>query len=74
MSTVTYDARIRGWIALIFVGVFLGIFAFIIVLRVLGYIAGIAGTDMGTILQQCALYLGRLMGAILGYYFRSPPA
>ena len=70
MSTVTYDARIRGWIALIFVGVFLGIFVFVIALRVLGYIAG---TDMGAILQQCALYLGPLMGAILGYYFRSPP-
>jgi hypothetical protein len=34
MSTVAYDdARIRGWIALIFASVFVGILAFTVVLR-----------------------------------------
>lgn len=68
---MTYDARIRGWIALIFTSVFVGILVFTVVLLVLGYIAP---ADMGTILQQCVLYLGPLMGAIFGYYFRSPSA
>ena len=66
---MTYDARIRGWIALIFTCVFVGILVFTVVLLVLGYIAP---ADMGAILQQCVLYLGPLMGAIVGYYFRSP--
>jgi len=67
---VTYDARIRGWIALIFTCVFVGILVFTVVLLVLGYIAP---ADMRAILQQCVLYLGPLMGAIFGYYFRSSP-
>ena len=44
MSTVSCDARIRGWIALIFASVFVGILAFTVVLRVLG---AIAAADMG---------------------------
>ena len=68
---MTYDAGIRGWIAKTFTCAFVGILVFTIVLRVLGRIAP---ADMEIILQQCVLYLGPLMGAIFGYYFRSPPA
>ena len=64
---IRYDTKVRGRIALLVTGCFLGFPGIFIILFVLGIIS--AG-DLENILQQILLYLGPVFGVILGYYFR----
>lgn len=66
MCSPTHNDKIRGAIAVVVTSVFCGIPVISVVVHLFGFLA--AG-DLGTILQQCVLYLGPLTGVVLGYYF-----
>ena len=66
MCSPPHNDKIRGIIAVLVIGVFCGIPVVSVVVHLFGFLNA---EDLGTILQQCVLYLGPLTGVVLGYYF-----
>lgn len=68
MPMLTYDARIRGSIAFIVVGVFFLVPVFVVLAIFAGFLSS---KDLKPMLEPWALYMGPLTGAVFGYYFGS---